>query len=105
MSNEKRKHPRTSRPLEAKWQAASGGSDCRIADISWGGCFIQTPGVPAIGERTVVSTAIGGREVTLTGSVVALELAIGFSIEFDPLTKEQIDVLKELLGAPPASAG
>jgi hypothetical protein len=48
-----------------------------------------------------VSTVIGDREVTLTGSVIYRELAIGFGIQFDPLSSEQMDVLKDLLGVPP----
>ena len=73
--------------------------------MSWGGCFLQTPAEPAVGEVTMIIATIGDKEVTLTGSVVYLERPIGFSVQFDPLTNEQIDVLKELLGEPPASAG
>ena len=92
------------KPLEATWRSASGGSHCRIADLSWGGCFIQVTAEPAIGERAEIVTRIGDKEITLTGSVVYVERPIGFSMGFDPLTQEQIDVLKEMLGQPPAFA-
>jgi len=105
MSPEHRKYPRIGKPLDAVWRGASGGSSCRIADVSWGGCFVQTPAEPAIGEHTVVTTVIGGREVRLTGAVVYRERAIGFAIQFDPLAPEQIDVMKDLLGVPPAFLG
>jgi hypothetical protein len=36
---------------------------------------------------------------SVAGSVVYLEKPIGFAIQFDPLTTEQIGVMKELLGA------
>ena len=73
--------------------------------MSWGGCFIQNPAEPAMGERTEIVAIIGGKEITLTGSVVYVERPIGFSVQFDPLTTEQTDALKDLLGEPPASAG
>ena len=104
MPSDSRKYIRIAKPVEALWRGASGGSSkCRITDISWGGCFIQALAQPAIRERTEVVATIGEREIALTGSVVYLEPPIGFSIEFDPLTAEQIAVLKELLGEPPAA--
>ena len=103
MASDHRKYPRVAKPLEAKWRGASGGSMCRIADISWGGCFVQTVAAPAIGEPTAVDVEIGGREVRLTGAVVYRETSIGFAMQFDPLSDEQKEVLKELLGAPPVS--
>ena len=104
MSADSRKYIRIAKPVEAVWRGASGGgSACRITDISWGGCFIQARAQPAIRERTEVVATIGDREVALTGAVVYLEPPIGFSIEFDPLTAEQIAVLGELLGEPPAA--
>ena len=72
--------------------------------MGWGGCFLQARAEPAIGEHVEVVALIGERETTLSGSVVYLEKPIGFSIQFDPLTAEQIDVMKALLGAPPTTA-
>ena len=105
MPSDQRKYTRITKPLEATWRGASGGSPCRIADISWGGCFVQVMAEPAIGERTEIVTMIGDKEIKLTGTVVYLERPLGFSMGFDPLTNEQTDVLKELLGQPPAFAG
>ena len=103
MASDQRKYPRIAKPLDAKWRGASGGSTCRIADISWGGCFVQTLAAPAVGEPTVVDVEIAGRQIRLTGPVVYREVAIGFAMQFDPLTEEQKEVLKDLLGAPPVS--
>jgi len=103
MSDDQRKYVRIAKPVEAVWRGASGGgSVCRITDMSWGGCFIQALAQPAIRERTEIVATVGDHDITLTGSVVYLEPPIGFSIEFDPLTEEQIAVMKELLGEPPA---
>jgi hypothetical protein len=54
-----------------------------------------------MGEQTVVTAMIGGRAVTLTGTVVYRERSIGFAIRFDELTSAQTDVLKDVLGDPP----
>lgn len=101
MNPDKRKHPRFAKLLEARSLGSSGGSDCRIADISWGGCFVQTPTAPTVGEHTVIVTNIGGHEVALGGSVVHREIGIGFSMKFDQLSPEQIAILQELLGPAP----
>jgi hypothetical protein len=100
-NRENRKYPRIGKPLDAVWRGTSGGSACVITDVSWGGCFVQTPEEPALEEHTSISTVIGGREVTLTGAVVYRERTIGFAVQFDPLSGEQIDVMKDLLGVPP----
>lgn len=103
MSHNQRKYIRIAKPIEAVWKSASGGGSlCRITDISWGGCFIQVRAQPAVRERTEIVATIGNRDITLIGSVVYLEPPIGFSMEFEPLTEEQIEALKELLGNPPA---
>jgi hypothetical protein len=104
MPQDHRKYIRIAKPLDATWAGAAGGSICRIADISWGGCFVQARAQPAIRERTEIVARIGDRDITFSGSVVYVEPPFGFSIEFDPLTEEQISVMKELLGEPPASA-
>ena len=101
MSIDHRKYSRIAKPIEATWRGTSGGSACRIADLSWGGCFVQTATEPAVGEHTVITAIIGDREVALTGSVIYRERPIGFAVQFDPLTREQIDVMKDVLGAPP----
>ncbi|HXT70373.1 MAG TPA: PilZ domain-containing protein [Vicinamibacterales bacterium] len=103
MTPDKRKYPRFAKPLEARWQGASGGTQCFVGDISWGGCFVQTVAMPAVGESTLIDVMIAGREARLSGSVVYTMASIGFAIQFDPLTDEQKDVLKELLGVPPGT--
>ena len=78
-----------------------GRRDLPGGDISWGGCFIQTMAEPALGERTVIGIPVGDRIVDLEGTVVYRERAIGFAVRFDPLTDDQIAVLKDLLGDSP----
>ena len=98
MSVERRKHPRLVRPLDGSWTGASGSSICRIGDISWGGCFINSLAEPRRGERTTVTVPAGDRNVVIQGTVVHLDKPLGFSVQFDPLSPEQIEALKPLLG-------
>ena len=102
MGQERRQHPRLAKPLDGTWRGASGGSPCRIADISWGGCFIQTLAEPSIGEHTVVCVPVADRTLEIAGTIVYRERAIGFAVRFDPLTADQTAALKPLLGEPPA---
>jgi hypothetical protein len=102
MEQERRQYTRLAKPLEAHWHGASSGSTCRVADISWGGCFVQTMAVPAIGERTVITFPVGDRAVAVEGAVIYQEKPLGFGMQFDPLTPDQVAVLADLLGAPPA---
>ena len=103
MTTERRHHSRTARPLDGSWAGASGGSTCRIADVSWGGCFINTLAMAVAGERTTVTLTLGDATVALHGIVVNPVRALGFAVEFDPLTPAQIEALTPLLGEPPAS--
>ena len=103
MSTEQRKYPRVSTPFDGSWSSASGGATCRIADIGWGGCFINTLAMPVAGERTVVTLKLGDVAVELRGTVVNPVRALGFAVVFDPLTAAQIDALTPVLGLPPPS--
>jgi hypothetical protein len=101
---ERRRYPRWARPLDGRWRGRSGEAICRIADISWGGCFIQSIAEPSPGEPTIVSVDVGGVWVEIPGRIVYVEKAMGFSVQFDALTAEQMEGLKPLLGEPPPAA-
>jgi hypothetical protein len=98
MGAERRKYPRLVQPLDGSWTGASGASICRIGDISWGGCFINSLAEPRIGERTTVTVPVGAAIVTVAGTVVHLDKPMGFSVQFDELSTEQIEALRPLLG-------
>src|SRR6185436_3306203 len=105
MKQDNRKHPRVARPMDARFLGSSGGSPCRLADISWGGCFVQCLAEPEVGERTVVTPIIDNRAVDLPAVVVYRIQAIGFGVQFDPMSQEQVEVLRDLLGDPPLGVG
>ncbi len=101
--DERREHPRLKKPLDASWRGHSGASPCRIADISWGGCFVETLALPSVGEETTVIVPVRGATIEIRGRVGYIERTMGFSVTFDRLAPGQIDVLTDLLGEPPAS--
>jgi hypothetical protein len=100
MSAEQRRFARVTTPIDGSWSGASGGSTCRIADIGWGGCFINTLAMAVAGERTTVTLKVEGVTVQLHGIVVNPVRALGFAVEFDPLTPAQVEALTPILGPP-----
>ena len=100
MSSERRRYQRLVRPIEAAFTGTSGATSCRIGDISWGGCFIQTVTAPPMHHRTEITFPVGDGTLMLPGKVVYVENGIGFAVQFDPLTPDQVQVLRELLGNP-----
>ena len=100
MGSERRRYQRLVRPLQATFKGGSGATACRIGDISWGGCFIQTVAAPQLHERTQVTLVAGEGTINLDGVVVYVEPGIGFAVQFDPLTPGQVQFLKDLLGDP-----
>ena len=100
MNEERRLHPRVARPFDGTWRGASGVTRCRIADISIGGCFVQTLALPAAGETTVLTVAIGeSHAITFTGTVVYVDPGMGFAVQFTPLESADVDELQRLLKA------
>jgi hypothetical protein len=100
VSTERRQHRRLARPFDGNWEGGSGGTACRIGDLSLGGCFVETLATPTAGEETKVTIKFGGDiSMTFAGTVIYVEPRLGFAVKFhelDPATSEQI---KQLLDA------
>jgi PilZ domain-containing protein len=86
-------------PIEGSWQGASGGSVCRIGDLSLGGCFIYARALPTAGERAEISMRIGDEYLRFPGFVVHVDPAMGFAVEFRELTPEQGNQIQQILDA------
>jgi hypothetical protein len=98
MSEDRRKHRRFAFPMEGSWSGASGANRCRIADISLGGCFVQTLSPPRPFEKTTVTvTDKNGRALELPGQVVYPERGLGFAVEFIDVPAEAAARLAELI--------
>ena len=100
---DRRHHTRLVKPIDGVWQGSSGAAPCRISDISWGGCFVQTVAAPPVNSETFVSLPIQGQDIEISGRVRYVESPMGFAMTFDKLTAEQIAGLSQVLGQPPAT--
>ena len=99
VSGERRTYPRLPRPFEGTFSGASGATRCRIADISLGGCFVQSLVQPSPGEATVVTFTIGARPLSLPGRVVYVEAGMGFAVQFKSVPQPELDELSRLLAS------
>jgi hypothetical protein len=98
---ERRVHRRAG-PFEGAWSGASGGHDVRIADVSEGGCFVESlSSVPAAPQdRVTVAIALTpSRDVCVEGYVTAVYHGIGFGVQFFDLGTEQRTEIREAVRA------
>jgi hypothetical protein len=101
--DERRRHERLAKPMEGSWRGQSGATACRITDISWDGCFLETLSMPTIGEQTIVTVPAGASTIEIAGQIVYVERGLGIALKFNGLSADQIQALTGLLGEPPAS--
>ncbi len=99
MNGERRKHQRLVKPFEGTWSGASGATRCRIADISLGGCFIQSLALPTAGEQVVVTVTIGNHALSFPGTIMYTEAGMGFAVQFHDIPQVEIEELGRLLQA------
>jgi hypothetical protein len=82
VSEERRQHQRSSRAVDGSWRGASGGTPCRISDLSVAGCFVQSMATPLQGESTTITLSLDGRSVSVSGTVLYIEAGMGFAVRF-----------------------
>ena len=96
MGRERREDPRVYLSLQAWWEGLSGRHEARVADLSVGGCYIDSVGKAAPGELIVFALRLpDGRWLELRGRVVTAEPNIGFSLSVPLLTEEEQEARKE----------
>lgn len=94
---ERRDDERARVSLEAHWQGMSGRHEARVADISLGGCFIDTQGRAQVGEFIVFAIRKpSGGWLQLRGRVVSVDPQTGFSVSYTYLTDEEQQELRGL---------
>jgi hypothetical protein len=102
MSNERRSSTRLTGPFEGGWDGASGMRDCRITDLSRGGCFIDAYASNPVGARILTHVRLNGREYQLRSEVVYVDRVQGFAVRFrdnDPLLMKDFAEALAALGA------
>jgi hypothetical protein len=102
MSNERRNYRRLIGPFEGGWDGASGMRDCRVTDLSRGGCFIDAYASNPVGARITTRVRLDGRDFQLRSEVVYVDRVQGFAVRFrdnDPDTMKDFVAALEALGA------
>lgn len=98
MTENRRRHPRFAGPFDGSWDGLAGASDCRITDLSAGGCFVDSFVRQEMGGEVTVSVVVAGRSFTLPGKVVYLDRVQGFGVQFteSDATRQLAAVLDEM---------
>jgi PilZ domain len=102
MPNERRTYKRLLGPFEGGWDGASGMRECRITDLSQGGCFIDVYASNPVGARISTIIKVGGQTFQLRSEVVYVDRVQGFAVRFrdnDPLVLKAFIEVLERLGA------
>jgi hypothetical protein len=97
-TDERRKARRLTVPLEGGWEGASGRRPCRIADLSIGGCFVESLTAPAVGETVNVTISLpDGHLLKAVTQVTYIFPSIGFGARFLNLPNGDSQVLSDNL--------
>jgi hypothetical protein len=98
MMEDRRCHRRVTGPFDGTWDGSAGARDCRITDLSAGGCFIDAFGVQQAGTDVTITVAVAGRQFTLAGRVVYVDRVQGFGVQFtdSDMTRQLASVLDAL---------
>jgi len=82
MANERRNAARLVGPFEGSWDGAASKRDCRITDLSLGGCFIDAYASEPVGARVQLSITLQGRTYRVPAEVVYADRVQGFAVKF-----------------------
>ena len=94
MTNERRSFRRLSGPYDGSWDGASGRRECRITDLSPGGCFIDAYASNPVGAMITTDITLSGQSFRLRSEVVYVDRVQGFAVRF--LDDNDAAVLKAL---------
>lgn len=97
---ERRTHGRLAGPFEGGWDGASGMRDCRITDLSPGGCFIDAYASNPVGALITTEIKLAGQLFRLRSEVVYVDRVQGFAVRFrdnDPVVMRAFTEIVEAL--------
>ncbi|HUU33994.1 MAG TPA: PilZ domain-containing protein, partial [Vicinamibacterales bacterium] len=88
---------------DGRWDGASGMRDCRITDLSPGGCFIDVYASNPVGARITTEVKLAGQVFRLHSEVVYVDRVQGFAVRFlddndAAVVKAFTDVVRALAG-------
>lgn len=80
--SERRSQPRVKGPFEGRWDGASGMRECRITDLSSGGCFIDAYAANPVGTIITVEVRLAGHTFRFRSEVAYIDRVQGFAVRF-----------------------
>jgi hypothetical protein len=92
MVPDQRATPRVSVALECSW-----ASHARLADLSMGGCYIDCPHTPALGDAVEVSVTLDDVPTALQGTAIHVRRGLGFALEFSGMEVSALEQLRAFL--------
>lgn len=97
--DERRSRPRLSVSLDAVWDGDGGGKhSARVADLSEGGCYLDTVGEVMTGEIVAFRVLMPDDDwLYLEGEVKHHRHGFGFGVQFVDLNEDQTEKLFTLL--------
>ncbi|HEV8429510.1 MAG TPA: PilZ domain-containing protein [Pyrinomonadaceae bacterium] len=96
--SDRRREKRWDVCLDAVWDGKSGNYPARVADLSEGGCYVDSMSVAQVGEIFDFKLQLpNGDWLELTGEVAHQTPPLGFGIRFVELTDEQLKKLRMLI--------
>ena len=93
-----RQHSRVAVPLSVLLNCTSGRREVRVADISVGGCYVDT--ITGVQPDEIVGLKFllpNGFDVEIMGTVAYVHPGIGFGIQFNDMTREQRTTLEAVI--------
>ena len=96
--DDRRSKPRLSVHLDAVWHGGEERHSARIADLSEGGCYLDTVGEVMVGEIVALRVLLPDDDwLYLEGEVRHHHHGMGFGVQFVDLNEEQLEKLLRLL--------
>jgi hypothetical protein len=100
MEDNRRQFERVPVSLQIVVESLSGKRDCRITDLSMGGCYVDSIASMTTGEMLAFKISLPeGEWLHLTGNVAFVFPGCGFGIMFTPLTEGQQILLEQIIVA------
>jgi hypothetical protein len=97
MREERRRHSRVAGPFDGNWSGAAGARECRITDLSAGGCFVDALSRQDPGTEITITVVVAGQTLSVPGTVVYVDRVQGFGVQFQEseATRRLADALKD----------
>ena len=97
--DDRRRSARAGGALQVRWNGLPEDEEASTSDISEGGCFIEWPASPAVGERLLLELKVPtGRWVGLSGEVKYHKSDAGFGVQFIGIGELEQVILGLLIG-------